>query len=172
MEKQVEQMRKWIRLSGLVCLIVFVVGLQTLVAQVDQGAVTGVVTDTSGAAIADAHVSLTSTDTGFVQEQNTNGSGIYTFSPVKIGNYTVAATANGFGTSSKTNVAVRIQSRVSVNLALKPGSVSESVTVSSSLPLLESQTGAIGQVMETQQINNTPLNGRNWCILLSLLPEP
>jgi hypothetical protein len=168
MEKQVEQMRKWIRLSGLVCLIVFVVGLQTLVAQVDQGAVTGVVTDTSGAAIADAHVSLTSTDTSFVQDQNTNGSGIYTFSPVKIGNYTVAATANGFGTSSKTNVAVRIQSRVSVNLVLKPGSVSESVTVSSSLPLLESQTGAIGQVMETQQINNTPLNGRNWVYIAQL----
>ena len=166
--KRMQEMRSWGRWSKLLWLIVFALGIPTLVAQVDQGAVTGVVTDISGAAIPNAKVSLTSIDTGFIQDLSTNNSGIYTFSPVKIGNYTVTATANGFGTISKTNVVVQIQSRISVNLTLKPGTVSESVTVSASLPLLESQTGAIGQVVDAQQINNTPLNGRNWVYIAQL----
>jgi hypothetical protein len=163
-----KEMWKWMRLSRLLWLTVFAVCIPTLVAQVDQGAVTGVVTDTSGAAIADANVSLTSPETGFVQEQSTNASGIYIFSPVKIGNYSVSATASGFATTTRTNLVVNIQSRVSVNLTLKPGAVSESVTVSASLPLLDTQTGSIGQVIDTNQINNTPLNGRNWVYIAQL----
>jgi hypothetical protein len=144
------------------------VGAQALVAQVDQGAVTGVVTDSSGAAIANASVSLASVDTDFVQKQKTNADGIYIFSTVKIGNYSVSATAQGFETTTMTNIVVDIQSRVNVNLTLKPGAVTETVTVSSALPLLETQTGAVGQVVTTLQINNTPLNGRNWVYMAQL----
>lgn len=168
MGRQVERMRNWMRLSGLLCLCLLLVGSPALVAQVDQGAVTGVVTDSSGAVIANAKVSLTSTDTGFVQQGKTNASGIYVFSPVKIGNYTVSATANGFKTTTRENLVVDIQSRLNVDLTLKLGSASETVTVSSALPLLETQTGAVDQVISTQEINNTPLNGRNWVYIAQL----
>lgn len=152
----------------LFCITLLAFAGPSLSAQVDQGAVTGVVTDTTGAAIPNATVSLTNTDTGFVQERNTNASGIYIFSSVKIGNYKVSATAAGFGLATRTNLVVQIQSRVSVDLLLKPGSVSESVTVSASLPLLESQIGAVGQVIDAESINNTPLNGRNWVYIAQL----
>src|ERR1035437_10507105 len=70
--KRMQQMRSWGRWSKLLWLIVFALGIPTLVAQVDQGAVTGVVTDISGAAIPNAKVSLTSIDTGFIQDLSTN----------------------------------------------------------------------------------------------------
>lgn len=153
---------------ALMCVCLFASGAPRLFAQVDQGAVTGVVTDTTGAAISNAKVSLTNTDTGFVQEQSTNSSGIYVFTAVKIGRYSVTATANGFGAVTRTNVVVQIQSRLSINLELKPGAVSESITVSDALPLLESQSSSIQQVIDTNTINNTPLNGRNWVYIAQL----
>jgi hypothetical protein len=163
-----QAVRNRARWFALLCITLLAFAVPSLFAQVDQGAVTGVVTDTTGAAIPNATVSLTNTDTGFVQEQNTNASGIYIFSSVKIGNYKVSATAAGFGIATRTNLVVQIQSRVSVDLLLKPGSVTESVTVSAALPLLQSQNGAMGQVIDTQMINNTPLNGRNWVYIAQL----
>ncbi|WP_348269870.1 carboxypeptidase regulatory-like domain-containing protein [Edaphobacter paludis] len=137
-------------------------------AQVDQGAVTGVVTDSTGAAIANAKVTLNATDTGLALERETNGNGIYTFSPVKIGKYSVSATAPGFTTTTRENLVVDIQARISVNLTLKLGSVSDTVTVSTAPPLLETQTGAVGQVVTAKEINDTPLNGRNWVYIAQL----
>lgn len=130
-------------------------------AQVDQGAITGVVQDSSGAAIANAHVTLTNTDTGLAFQGQTNGSGVYVFSPVKIGNYTVTANAPGFQTTLQQNVHLDMQQRLNLNLTLQPGAVSESVTVSGGTPLLQSQDATVGQVISTETINDTPLNGRN-----------
>ena len=64
--------------------------------QVDQGAITGVVQDSSGAIVPGAKVTVANIDTGLVLQGITNGSGVYVFSPLKIGNYTVSATASGF----------------------------------------------------------------------------
>ena len=130
-------------------------------AQVDQGAITGVVQDSSGAAIANAHVTLTNTDTGLAFQGQTNGRGVYVFSPVKIGNYTVTANASGFQTTLQQNVHLDMQQRLNLNLTLQPGAVSESVTVSGGTPLLQSQDATVGQVISTETINDTPLNGRN-----------
>src|ERR1035437_1578295 len=107
-----QAVRNRARWFALLCITLLAFAVPSLFAQVDQGAVTGVVTDTTGAAIPNATVSLTNTDTGFVQEQNTNASGIYIFSSVKIGNYKVSATAAGFGIATRTNLVVQIQSRV------------------------------------------------------------
>ncbi|RZU39374.1 TonB-dependent receptor-like protein [Edaphobacter modestus] len=157
------------RLFGLLLalfLCMFPVG--RLLAQVDQGAVTGIVMDPSGGVIPGATVTLTSIETGLVLQQTTNSSGIYTFQPVKIGSYKVSATASGFAATTQENLKVNIQARLSVNLSLKPGGTSETVTVSTAPPLLETQTGAIGQVVEAKTINETPLNGRNWVFIAQL----
>jgi hypothetical protein len=100
--------------------------------------------------------------------QTTNDSGFYTFSPVKIGRYKVSATAPTFGTTEQANITLNIQDRLGVNLTLKPGAASETVTVSTAPPLLETQTGAIGQVVDAKVINETPLNGRNWVFIAQL----
>jgi hypothetical protein len=90
-------------LRGLSCMVlmVLVVGLHVnqALAQVDQGAISGVVEDSSGAIVVGARVTLTDADTGLTQETTSNKSGIYTFSPFKIGKYSVSAAAAGFKTT-------------------------------------------------------------------------
>jgi hypothetical protein len=144
----------------LVCLCLLIIS-GTVSAQVDQGAITGTVTDNTGAIVPGAQVTLTATDTGFTLQQKTNSSGNYTFSPIKIGNYTVSASAPGFQTTSRQNVHVDVQQRLNANLALTPGQVSQTVTVTGAVALLQTQSSAVGQVIDTKTINETPLNGRN-----------
>ncbi|WP_318523817.1 TonB-dependent receptor [Edaphobacter sp.] len=136
--------------------------------QADQGAITGYIKDTTGAAIPNADVTVTNLDTGLRLHANTNGAGVYVIAPVKIGNYSVSATASGFATVTDSNVRVDIQTRVAVNLALKPGTVSETVTVSTVAPLLQTGDGSVQQVFSAHTIDNTPLNGRNFVYITQL----
>jgi hypothetical protein len=137
-------------------------------AQVDQGAINGVVKDSSGAVIPGALVTLTNTDMNFVLQGKTDARGEYTFSPIKIGHYTVSASAPKFETTTQENVTVNIQDRLNIPLTLKLGSVLETVTVTTAPPMLQSESASVGQVMDTDTINNTPLNGRNWVYIAQL----
>ena len=136
--------------------------------QADQGAITGYIKDTSGAAIPNADVTVTNLDTGLALQAKTNGTGVYVVAPVKIGNYKVSATASGFQTVADSNVRVDIQTRVAVNLTLKPGAVSETVTVTTAAPLLQTGDGSVQQVISASTIDNTPLNGRNFVYIAQL----
>lgn len=137
--------------------------------QLDQGAITGTVTDPSGAAVAHAKVQLTNTDTSFTVEAQTDGSGVYTFEPVKIGRYSVTVTAPGFATSTKTGLVLHVGERLGADVRLKIGSAQESVSVNAAnTPLLQTDDAATGQVMTQQQINDIPLNQRNYVFLAQL----
>jgi hypothetical protein len=137
-------------------------------AQTDQGAITGVIQDDSGAVIPGAKVTLTATDTGFALDSTANSNGVFVFSPVKIGNYKVTASAANFQTTVRENLHLDIQQRLNVMLTLHPGEITQQVTVSAEIPLLETQTSEVGQVVSTETINNTPLNGRNWVYIAQL----
>lgn len=145
-------------LAGLILLAIVQL---TAYAQVDQGTITGIVQDTSGAVISRSSVTLTSVDSGLVLKTTTDTNGIYTFSPIKIGNYAISATSPGFSITTQENIHLDVQARLNVVLVLKPGEVSDTVTVSTAPPLLQTQSGSVGQVMTTEAINNIPLNGRN-----------
>src|SRR6202000_2772646 len=161
--------QKFMYYAGLALAFLITVSLgSTCLAQVDQGAITGVVQDQSGAVVPNAAITVTNTDTGIAFQAKTNASGIYVVSPLKIGNYTVTATADGFQTTTRENLHVDAEARLGVNLTLQPGAVSQPVTVADAPPLLETQTGAVGQVISTETINNTPLNGRNWVYIAQL----
>src|SRR5580692_6380385 len=127
-------------------------------AQTDQGAITGVVQDSSGAVIANAQVTATNIDTGLALEAKSNNSGVFVFSPLKIGNYTVSASSKGFQTVSRENLHLDIQQRLNLNFALPTGAVTETVKVDSEAPVLQTQDAAVGQVISTKEINDTPLN--------------
>lgn len=150
----------------------FLLGLwmitQSAVAQVDQGAITGVVQDSSGAIVPGAAVTVTNVDTGLVLQGTSNGSGFYVFSPLKIGNYKMVVTAKGFETTMRENLHLDAQQRLNIVFDLKPGSVSDTVTVTEAAPLLETQTSSVGQVISTDTINTTPLNGRNFVYIAQL----
>jgi len=137
-------------------------------AQTDQGSITGVVQDSTGAVIANAQVTATNIDTGLALGTRSNNSGVFVFSPLKIGNYTVSATSSGFQTVSHENLHLDIQQRLNVNFTLQAGAVAETVKVDSEAPVLETQDAAVGQVISTKEINDTPLNGRNWVYIAQL----
>jgi hypothetical protein len=137
-------------------------------AQQDQGGITGFIKDTTGAAVPGADVTVTNLDTGLVLHAKSSGSGSYTVAPIKIGNYTVSAQAPGFSTAVQSGVRVDIQERVEVSLALKVGAVSETVTVSNSAPLLQSQDAAVQQIISAHDIDTTALNGRNFVYIAQL----
>ena len=134
----------------------------------DQGAVTGTVQDNTGAAIPGAKVTIENPDTGFKLTTTADKVGVYNFSPVKIGNYSVTSSAPGFETSVQKNVRISLGERVNFSPKLKPGSISETVTVTTAPPLLQSQDSSVSTVLSTQEINNTPLNGRNAMYLIQL----
>ena len=137
-------------------------------AQADQGAITGLVQDPTGAVVANAHVTLVDTDTALTLETQTDASGNYVFSPLKIGHYKVTVTAPGFSTTTQENITVNIQERAAVNVELKTGAENTTVTVSTAPPLLQTEEGSTGQVIDAQTINDTPLNGRNWVFIAQL----
>ena len=101
----------WTRLLGYLTLsALFVILMQSQCAfgQVDEGSLTGLVQDATGAVVPNAKVTLLNTDQGLSVVTNTDSGGVYTFSPVRIGNYTVSATAPGFSVTTQQNVIVAV----------------------------------------------------------------
>ena len=148
-----------------VCVVLSLVPVQ---AQVDTGSITGTVTDASGAVVNGAKVTLTNSGTGASLATTTSSDGTYTFSPVRIGSYKIEASAQGFKTVTQSNVVVNVSANVLINLKLPTGSVSETVEVTTSIPVLQTQDASVGQVMDSRNVNNLPLNGRNFTFLAQL----
>lgn len=136
--------------------------------QADQGTITGVIKDSSGAAIPNAQVTLTNVGTNLALQATSNADGIFIFSPVKIGDYSLSVTASGFATVVEEHLHLNLQQRLNLPITLKAGGVTETVHVTSGPPLLQTQDASLGQVVSTQTINNTPLNGRNWVFIAQL----
>ncbi|MGI9074955.1 MAG: TonB-dependent receptor domain-containing protein [Bryobacteraceae bacterium] len=137
-------------------------------AQVDTGAILGTTKDSSGGLIPGAKVTLTNNDTGLVLTTTTGSSGEFTFSPVKIGHYSVAAEFKGFQRVEHSNVTVEVQQRVVVDLVLPPGQMTQTVMVTGEPPALQTQDASVGQVIGARSINDLPLNGRNFTFLAQL----
>ncbi len=149
-------------------LLVALILSRPVLGQVDSGAVVGVVRDASGALIPNSRVTLTSQDSGRVVSTNTNSSGEYTFSPVKIGTYTISVESSGFSRFEHKDVTVAVQQRVLVDAALTPGQASETVLVTGDAPQLQTQDASVGQVVDAKKIVDLPLNGRNFTFLAQL----
>src|SRR2546423_10740528 len=139
-------------------------------AQVDTGSITGAVTDASGAVVSGAKVTLINEGTGASLSTTAGSDGGYKFSPVRIGNYRLDASAEGFKTSSEPHIAVDVSANVLVNFKLQPGSVNETIEVTGAAPLLQTQDASVGQVINQKSVNDLPLNGRNFTFLAQLAP--
>jgi hypothetical protein len=137
-------------------------------AQIDTGSVVGTVSDPSGAAIAGATVTLLNEATGVSRSVTTNSDGAYQFSAVVPGTYSVNASATNFEGAVHTNLEIDVQSRPAVDFTLKVGPSSETVEVSSATPVLQTETADIGGVVQSEQINDLPLNGRRYSDLALL----
>jgi hypothetical protein len=136
-------------------------------AQVDQGAITGTVSDTAGKALQGATVTLVNEETGLSFGQHTGNDGSYRFSPIKIGQYSLTFSAPNFETEKRDNIRVDVSQTVGLNVHLKPGSVTESVTVTS-IAELQTEDASTGQVFNASQIESLPLADRNYVFLAQL----
>ncbi len=142
--------------------------LKPALAQVDQGSISGVVQDSTGAVVTNAQVTLLNTDQGLSLETHTTASGIFTFSPVRVGHYSVTVSAPGFAETIQQNLTVAVGQAVQANVSLKTGSTTESVTVSTAPPQLQTDASSVGQIVDEHTIVSLPLNGRNFTFLAQL----
>ncbi len=158
----------WILRSAFVLAVSAVVSVTSLHAQVDTGSITGTVSDPSGAVVSGAKVTLTNEGTAATVTTTTGSDGLFRFSPVRIGNYKIDVAVEGFKTATEVHVAVDVSSNVTRNFKLQTGKVSETVEVTSEAPLLQSEDASVGQVVNQKNVNDLPLNGRNFTFLAQL----
>lgn len=158
------------RLNACLVLLASAVVASTAVAQNTTGTISGVVTDASGAVIPSAHVTLHSGATGFTREAETDAAGAYKISLVPIGVYTISAKMSGFNTQKVDGVHVDILSTDTENLTLRAGATDQVVNVNAAGVQLNTETSEAGTVITGSQINNLPLNVRQFMQLIYLAP--
>jgi hypothetical protein len=161
----------WLRKIGclsLTCVCFLLLSAQCALGQVDEGAISGTVQDTSGAVVANATVTLLNTDQGITLEVKTNSTGGYSFSPVRIGHYSITVVAQGFAKTTQENLTVDVAQNLQVNVRVKPGAATETVEVSTAPPQLQTEDASVGQVVSEESVNSLPLNGRNFTFLAQL----
>jgi hypothetical protein len=132
------------------------------------GDISGHVADSTGAVIPDTTVTLTNVGTAGVRNTMTTASGDYTFTAVPVGVYKIQATHAGFKTASSNNVTLQIQQSLRLDFTLEVGAVTDSIEVSASAALLQSENATLGTVVENKAVNELPLNGRNFFSLVAL----
>ena len=135
------------------------------------GDISGLVADASQAAVPESIVTLTNTSTNAVRQTSSNAEGLYTFAAVPPGVYTIRVEHQGFKTITSTNVEVQVQQTVRLDFTLEIGQVTESVQVEAAAALLQSENATIGTVVETKNIVELPLNGREYLNLVTLAPN-
>jgi carboxypeptidase family protein/TonB-dependent receptor-like protein len=153
----------------LICLLM-ITAAATAFAQFDTAVVLGTVHDPNGAVLSKAAVTLKNLATGVTVTAQTDENGNYQFFNVKIGAYQVTAEAQGFAKAVADNIQVTVNARQRIDLALKAGAVTETVTVTTDAVQLETESSDRGQVINRQQIVNLPLNGRAYADLALLSP--
>ncbi|HWW14201.1 MAG TPA: TonB-dependent receptor [Candidatus Dormibacteraeota bacterium] len=155
-----------------IVLLVVALGLMTLpaLAQSTAGRVLGSVTDQSGASVAGATVVIADTERGTSRTLTTDSSGEYVAPDLIPGTYKIHVAAKGFKSTERPNITIEVATDVRADFTLQPGNVSEVVIVSGEIPLLNTTSSTLGGTLSNQEINDLPLNGRNYQNLLQLRP--
>lgn len=139
--------------------------------QSTYGSITGSVTDSSGAAITDAEVTLTNVGTAEKRTQSSGSDGLFTFVNLFKGEYRIDVEKQGFKHFVSTGVSVEVQQSTHITAVLQVGQVSQTVEVSGEIPLLQPETSSLGTVVDTRAANELPLNGRNIYNLTTITPS-
>jgi len=152
------------------CLLAALLGCSVAFAQTVTGSISGQVTDQSGAVIVGANVTAENTATSVQTPAQTNGSGIYTIRFLPIGTYTVTIEATGFGKQTVPPFALEIDQTAKVNVRMEIGSSVTVVVQSDINPILDTSDATLGNTLSTHEIENIPLNGRNFSSLTIFQP--
>ena len=153
----------------LLAMIVFGLIVGSAAAQEFRGSITGQVTDPAGGPIPGSQVTVTNAATNTSNSVTTNEAGVYTFLYLAPGRYTVVAEVNGFKKTQHT-IEVQVGDKITLDMALEVGSVSESVNVTAEAPLLQTSSASAGQVIDRRRIAELPLSDGNPFTLVRLAP--
>jgi hypothetical protein len=140
------------------------------IAQLSTASISGVVRDPSGAVVSNATVVLLAVTTSVENTSVSNGAGAYTFLNITPGRYTLKASATGFNSAEVPEFTLTVSQVATVDFSLKVGTQNTVVTVQGAEPELQTSSANLGTVIATRQVNDLPLNGRNFTQLLSLTP--
>ena len=158
------------RLRSVVCCFLFLLSAYSSTAQSPTGTISGIVTDPTGASIAGAEIIVVNDATRVQVVSKSNEEGIYVVPNLTPGNYRVQVSKDGFKTIIKPDIVVNVQDALAINFALPLGAVSEIVTIEGGAPLVNTESAAVGTVIDRQFVENLPLNGRSFNTLLQLTP--
>jgi carboxypeptidase family protein/TonB-dependent receptor-like protein len=139
-------------------------------AQVAGATLSGLITDSSGAAIASATVVTKNLGTGEVREVQTNGEGFYSLPNLLPGSYDVTVSAKQFTKTVQKGIVLTVGAQQALNLSLKPGQVTEVVEVMSAPPDVQTSSSALSSTVDSRTVRELPLNGRDWTTLATLEP--
>jgi len=157
-------MKRWSLLFCLCLMSLAALGQST------SATISGGVTDAQGNLILNADVEIANDATGVIYSAKTNGSGMYLVPILPPGHYHVQVSKAGFQTIIKADVILNVQSAVALNFALPVGATSESVTVNSDTPPLNTTNASVSTVVDQRFVGNIPLNGRSFQDLISMTP--
>lgn len=154
------------------CALIALLGISILylggaaVAQNAQGTIVGHVTDSTGAAVAGAKITLTESSTGISQSATTSSTGDYTVTGLNPGNYSVTAEAAGFSKAVSSGLTLEIEQTLRQDFKLAVGNVTATVQVTANTQMLHTDDTTIGQVLDSQTIQSLPVNGRDFTNLM------
>ncbi len=138
--------------------------------QGNTGRILGTVTDQSGGVVAGATVTVLDVDRGTSRTLTTDDAGAYNAPNLTPGNYTVRAEAKGFKRLERQSIAVQVGQEIRVDITIQPGEQNQTVTVTESVPLVETTNATLGGTLDNADIGSLPLNGRNYQNLVGLRP--
>ncbi|MFI5165327.1 MAG: TonB-dependent receptor domain-containing protein [Thermoanaerobaculales bacterium] len=137
--------------------------------QTSTGAIEGTAVDANGGGLPGVTITVTNPATGYFRSTVAEVGGVYRFPALPVGTYSVKAELSGFATVTTEGVVVDVATTRTITITMKPAKVSENITVTAEVPLVET-TPAVGTVVDQQQLENLPLNGRQFANLGVLAP--
>jgi hypothetical protein len=138
--------------------------------EIGGASVNGTVTDSSGAVVPNAKVTLSNTATGFKRDTQTTDTGLYTFSRVPVGTYDVSIESQGFKTARKTGIILEVGAVATVDITLELGTAAETVSVTAEAPVVEATRSQTSTLVTEKAVADLPVNGRNFISFVTLTP--
>src|SRR5438105_4195191 len=158
------------QLKNILLLSLLIVLISTAGWSQTTATIVGTVTDSSGAVVPNVSITVTSQDTGLTRKAISNQAGYYAAPLLPVGQYSIAAEATGFKKKTITGIVVQVNEEPRVDIVLDVGAITESVTVSGEATQLQTESAAVGQVVDNHYTTEIPLNGRDFSQLLLLSP--
>src|SRR5215813_13547835 len=154
------------KVRGLLFVLLLLTSTRLVYGQAGVGTILGTVTDNSGATIAKAHVNVTNVNTNVTERTETTDAGTYSVPYLKPGIYRVTVESTGFQKAVVDTINLVVDQQYRVDVTLKPGQLSETVEVTANAVTLDTETASVSQLVSQKQVEQLPLNGRNFLNLL------